>query len=178
MANIVPGREQGHRVTLPGRRTGQWPDVYEFFDTFMDRMMNRWGGPSLPALGSVHFWDIDVDERENEVLVRAEMPGFEPNDLDVRLDNTVLTITAERGKETEREYRYFHRTVTLPSGMDADKVQATYRNGMLELRIPRTEEAKPKHIRIQGQEALPAAGKGQAQPQAEGTAQTTGQARN
>jgi HSP20 family protein len=124
------------------------------FDTLFGRLFSDWLVPFDQDI--VRVWDFDVSENDHEIIVRAEIPGFEEKELDVQLANGVLTIKGEKEQKANgrEEYRNFFRSVTLPPGINADKVQATYRNGVLELHIPRAEEAKPKHIQVRGQEAL------------------------
>ena len=153
MADIVPRRNQG-RGALATLGRDPFHGIQDVFDSFFAPIMRQWSGPGLPELAGMRFWDFDMETNENEVIVRAEMPGFEANDIEVSVEENVLTICAENKKEgeKERDYRSFHRTVTLPAGIDRDRVAATYRNGVLELHIPRKEEAKPKRIRVQAQE--------------------------
>jgi HSP20 family protein len=122
------------------------------FGSLFDRLWSGWLAPYSQEFGSMRVWDFDVTENDQEVTVRAEIPGFDEKELDVQLSNDVLTIKAEKeekGKGRE-QFRSYHRTVTLPAGLDAEKVKATYRNGVLELHFPRTEGAKAKRIQIQG----------------------------
>jgi HSP20 family protein len=95
---------------------------------------------------------LEVQERDGEVLVRAELPGFEPNELDVEISGQTLTIKAEHRQEGDRkrEYRSFSQTVVLPPGIDRDGIEATCRNGVLQLRVPRSEEACGKRIAVNG----------------------------
>ncbi len=147
------------------------------FDMLLDTL---WGGPltpALPGMEALRVWDFDVTENDKEIVVRAELPGFEENEIDVQLHNDILTIKAEKEQKGERaqEYRSFFRSITLPSGIDAEKVQASYRNGVLELHIPRAEGTQPKRIQVQRQEAAASSGGDQAQPmsnQAEANAGT------
>jgi HSP20 family protein len=124
------------------------------FNSLFDRLWNGWLVPFDQDLEPVRLWDFDVTENDKEIVVRAEIPGFEPNELDVQVNNDVLTIRAEKEQRDDRreEYRSFFRSVTLPSGIDAEHVQASYRNGVLELHIPRAEGAGPKRINVQGQQ--------------------------
>jgi len=133
------------------------------FDSLFGRL---WGGWLAPDIETVRMWDFDVTENDKEIVIRAEMPGFEPNELDVQLTNNVLTIKAEKEQKGDRqeEYRSFYRTMTLPPGINADKVQASYQNGVLELHLPRAPEAMPKRIQIAGQQSNGGATAGQ-QPQ-------------
>jgi HSP20 family protein len=132
------------------------------FDTLFNRM---WGGPLAPLdqdLDLVRVWDFDVSENDKEVVVRAELPGFEENEIDVQINNDTLAIKAEKEQkgDGQQEYRSFYRVVTLPSGIDAEKAQASYRNGVLELHIPRAAGGQPRRIQVQGQQA-PAGQQGQ-----------------
>jgi HSP20 family protein len=124
------------------------------FDALFNRFFGNWMTPFEEEEGSLRFWDFDLQEANNEIIVKAEMPGFEPNEIDVQIHDNTLTIQAEHRMEQgeERHYNSYRRTVTLPSGIDADKVQGTYRNGILELHMPRTKEAQGKRIAIQGQQ--------------------------
>lgn len=151
MAGMVPQRRRERGAMTPSRES--LGDVFDnFFDNFFAPISRQWARPWFPEFTNMRFWDFEVQPTENDVVVRAEMPGFEPDEIEVSVEQNVLTISAERraeGKE-EREYRSFYRTATLPSGIDAANVTANYRNGVLELHIPRKEEAKPKRIRVMG----------------------------
>jgi HSP20 family protein len=122
------------------------------FGTLFDRLWNSWMTPYQQDFEPMRMWDFDVRENNQEIVVRAEMPGFDENELDVQLNENQLTIQAEKEQkgEREREYRRFYRTITLPAGIDADQVQANYHNGVLELHIPRTEGARARRIPVQG----------------------------
>lgn len=126
------------------------------FDNLFDRFFGGFPAPFDPEFGQMRWWDFGVEDQGDKFVVRAELPGFEEKDLDVQLHDNVLTIRAEEQQEEggERRSRSFHRTVTLPSGTDPDKVTATYRNGVLELHVPKTEQAKGRRIPVQGQQAL------------------------
>jgi HSP20 family protein len=123
------------------------------FDSLFGRLFGGWLAPFDRDLSEMRVWDFNVTENDKEIVVRAEMPGFEEKELDVQLNQDVLTIKAEKEQkgDGQREYRSFHRSVTLPPGIDAEKVQASYRNGVLELHMPRTPGAQPRRIQVQGQ---------------------------
>jgi HSP20 family protein len=100
---------------------------------------------------------VDVAEEADKILVRVEVPGMNENDLRVRYEDGLLTISGERQfeqKETrnyhriERSYGSFARSFSLPRNVDANKISAAYKNGVLEIEIPKPEEAKPKQIAI------------------------------
>lgn len=120
-----------------------------------DALFGMLGGPSGGLdvdLGVLRVWDFDVTENEKEVVVRAELPGFEEKEIDLRIDRNTLTIRAKQEQKGDgrEEYRSFFRAVTLSPGIDPEKARATYRNGVLELHIPRAAGAQPKRIAIQG----------------------------
>ena len=101
---------------------------------------------------------VDVYEEKDELVAKAEFPGVEKEDLEVHLDDGVLTIKAEKktdetSEETtyytrERYYGKYCRSITMPFKVDADKISARFENGVLEVRLPKAEEVKPKQIDI------------------------------
>lgn len=125
------------------------------FESLFDRFMSRWPAPFDAEYGFHALWGLDVEDRDSEIFVRAEIPGFESNELDVQLSDRLLTIKAEKkseGKEgngSTAEYRSYHRSITLPAGIKAEGIKASYRNGVLEIHLPKSEEAKPKRIPVQ-----------------------------
>lgn len=128
---------------------------YTEFHRQMDDLFERFFGRSLLPFDSdyeeLRAWDFDVEDTNNEIVVKAEVPGFEATEIDVHLNNGFLTIKAEKKqkKDEEESYRSYRRTVTLPCGVKEDKATATCRNGVLELHLPKTEVSKAKHIPIQ-----------------------------
>ncbi len=100
---------------------------------------------------------VDVAEEKDKILVKIEVPGMEEKDLKVHFEDGILTVTGERQFERkdernyhriERSYGTFTRSFSLPRSIDANQITATYRNGVLEVEIPKKEEAKPKQIAI------------------------------
>src|SRR2546427_11731468 len=101
---------------------------------------------------------VDVYETEHELVVKADLPEMDPKDLDIRVENNVLTIRGERKFEkkvnednylrVERAYGTFSRSFTLANSVNADAIKAEYQNGVLALTIPKREEAKPKQIKV------------------------------
>jgi len=101
---------------------------------------------------------VDVFENQNEVVFTAELPGMNAKDIDVKLENNVLTLKGERHfeKETkeenyhrvERAYGNFSRAFTLPTAVNADKITAEYKDGILKIVLPKKEETKAKPIKI------------------------------
>ena len=101
---------------------------------------------------------VDIVETENDIVLRADLPGVDPKDVDIQVENGTLTLKGERKFESdvkeddyrrvERVYGSFLRSFALPSTVDAEKVEAEYRNGVLELKLPKRPEAKPKQIKV------------------------------
>ena len=101
---------------------------------------------------------VDVAETQEKIVVRAEVPGMKQEDIQIEFENGLLTIRGERKIEksegrtwhrVERVYGNFSRSFTLPRTVDAEKISAAYREGILEIDVPKKEEAKPKNIRIE-----------------------------
>ncbi len=100
---------------------------------------------------------VDVAEDKDKIMVRVEVPGMEESDLKVHFEDGLLSVSGERQFERkddrnyhriERAYGSFVRTFSLPRSVDPNQIQAHYRNGVLEIEIPKREEAKPKQIQI------------------------------
>jgi HSP20 family protein len=110
--------------------------------------------------GSLSAWApaVDIYETEHELVVKADLPDIDPKDLDIRVENNILTIRGERKFEkqvnedkylrVERSYGSFARSFTLANTVDAEAIKADYQNGVLTLTIPKREEAKPKQIKV------------------------------
>ena len=101
---------------------------------------------------------VDIFENEQELVVKADLPEIDPKDLDIRVENNILTIRGERKFEkkvneenylrVERSYGSFARSFTLANTVNTEAIKAEYQNGVLTLRIPKREEAKPKQIKV------------------------------
>jgi HSP20 family protein len=103
---------------------------------------------------------VDIFENdEHELVIKAELPDVKREDIDLRIENDMLTLRGEKKMDTqvkdeqyhriERVYGAFTRSFALPPTVDTTKVAADYKNGVLEIRLPRREEAKPKQIQVQ-----------------------------
>ena len=123
----------------------------------MDALFDRFYGDGRTPFGEgwpTMGWGFDVDDRENEIVVSADGPGFEPDDFSIEVVGDSLVLKAERREEEEKGngYHYrrgrLYRRVSLPHGIDADKIDAHYHNGVLEVRVPKGEEAKGKRIMV------------------------------
>jgi HSP20 family protein len=101
---------------------------------------------------------VDVFETKDAIVLKAELPGLRTEDVDVEIDDNVLTVSGERTftdtveeghyYRLERNYGRFSRSLTLPQGIRADEVSATFADGVLEVRVPKAEEAKPRKVAI------------------------------
>jgi HSP20 family protein len=101
---------------------------------------------------------LDISERKDAYLVTVEVPGVEPEDLDITMEDGLLTIKGERQftsesseqqfHRVERRYGAFRRSITLPAQVQADQIEATFDNGVLQIAVPKAEEAKPKRIQV------------------------------
>jgi HSP20 family protein len=114
---------------------------------------------------------VDISETEHELVVNADLPGIDIKDLDIRVENNVLTIRGERKFEkkvneenylrVERAYGSFSRSFSLANTVNPEGIKADYQNGVLTLNIPKREEAKPKQIKVHvGAPAVAAAATG------------------
>jgi HSP20 family protein len=112
--------------------------------------------------GSTRRWApaMDLIDREDHLVLRADLPGVSEDEVRIEVQDRVLTVSGERRSESEqkregyyrmeRAYGSFSRSVTLPVGVDADKIDASFDKGVLEVRIPKPEERKPHRIEIKG----------------------------
>lgn len=135
-------------------------DPFRELETF-PASMSGFLGKDWEKVMSTTTWNpsVDIFENDNNVVIKAELPGMNPKDIDVRLENNILMIKGERHfeKETkeenyhrvEREYGTFSRSFSLPAAVKEDKVFAEYRDGILKITLPKREEAKPKAIKIE-----------------------------
>jgi len=140
------------------RRTELLPrteSLLEWVPEEFERLWNRFGAlPMMEALEPTFRWGTTMEERENEIVVRSELPGFAPEEVNVELRGNQLTITAEHkaaveeGARREREHAEVRRAFTLPASITAEKVEAVFRNGVLEVHVPRSPEAMPRRIEV------------------------------
>ena len=111
---------------------------------------------------------LDISERKDAYLVTVELPGIKPEDLDITMEDGLLTIQGERQfaqesseqqfHRVERRYGAFRRSITLPAQVQAERIEASFDNGVLQIMVPKMEEAKPKRIQVRpGRTEVPAA---------------------
>lgn len=130
-------------------------DVSQLFDSVLGS-----GGP--PNYSAPNVWKpaIDVSESANEFILTTDLPGIDRKDIDVSVVDNRLTIKGERKQETqskdkpmvhrERTYGTFSRVFDLPAAVEAGKIAATYRDGVLSVTVPKVEATKPRQIEVKG----------------------------
>jgi len=123
----------------------------EEFPALFDRLFAGWPVMEMPE----RLPRMTMEEREKEILVRTELPGFEPAEVRVELLGEMLMIEAEHRvaaenteAATDRTYAHMRREMSLPAGVDTEKIEATYRNGVLEIHLPRSPEAVGRRIEV------------------------------
>jgi HSP20 family protein len=138
----------------------QSPQDWKTFQTQLNRIFEpfaRCAGTDEDLVSGTWVPPVDVAETQDKILVRAEVPGLRQQDIQIEFENGLLTLRGERKLEktegttwhrVERTYGAFSRSFTLPRTVDAEKITASYREGILEIEVPKREEAKPKQIRI------------------------------
>jgi HSP20 family protein len=151
----------------PARELGSIQnEMNRLFNSFFDT-------PTTTGNGAYRRWvpAMDLVETESDFVLRADLPGLSEKDVNIELEDNVLTISGERkGEHEERNEGYyrverssgsFRRTLTLPDGVEPDAVKATFDRGVLEVRVPKPEQRKPRKVAI-------SVGSGSRQPTIEG----------
>lgn len=145
------------RAVLPFEEIDRW------FDEFFRRPFSLLGSSWLPRMKIPGFEEIspsvDIFEEDNDVVVKAELPGMKKDDIEVTLSDDTITISGKKKREEKVEkknyYRYersfgsFTRSFRLPMDVQTDKAKATFKDGILEIRIPKTEEAKRRTRKLE-----------------------------
>ncbi len=145
---------------VPARPALALPDWMERFENMIER---TWA-PLLPAfrmpheLGLLEVPPMDVYEEGDELVVKAELPGLAREEIDVTIAGELLTVAGRKEKEEKVERKDYHRlerssgaftrTITLPAEVEVEKVTATFKNGVLEIRAPKTPEARSRTRKI------------------------------
>lgn len=142
------------RTGLQPRPETRIGHMVEEFEHLAERLL---GTPEEWA-ARAPWWGVSAEERDNEVLVRAELPGFAPEEVRVEVLGERLTVEAEHAPPAEaaeggaatppREHTRVRRVLTLPPGIDTARAEATFRNGVLEVHLPRAPEAMARRIEV------------------------------
>jgi HSP20 family protein len=139
-------------------------DPYREVATLQDRLNRAFGStfgrPEREDEMSLGAWapPVDIAEDKDRILVTAELPGFKENEIEIQTENGMLTLRGERKfeKETdgksyhrvERSYGQFVRSFSLPNNVDREKIKASFSNGLLQVELPKREDARPRTIEI------------------------------
>ena len=152
---IVSWRNKGKDIYSP----------FSEFETLQDEMnklfnfsLGRWGDRTFDLLDNRWGPAIDISDSEDDITVKADIPGMDKKDINVTIHGDTLVLKGEKKTDnevkekgfikTERFYGSFNRAIRLPSEVDSSKVKATYKEGVLELVLPKKEESKPKQITV------------------------------
>lgn len=143
---------------------GWWNPVSELeklqqdMGRLFDFSFSRWPERDSGLLEGLWSPAIDIYDSKDHLMVKADIPGLSKDEIEVSVHGDTLTLKGEKKKEeevkekdfvrSERFYGAFHRAIKLPVAVDSDRVKASYKNGVLELTLPKKEDAKPKQIQI------------------------------
>jgi HSP20 family protein len=145
-------------VTRPFMDLARWER--DMMEDFFGRRMRPWSPARFFGSNEMELIapTVDVYEENNDIVVKAELPGIDKDNIKVNLTDHTLTIKGEKKKEeevnkenyyrSERSYGSFVRSVELPGEVHPDRVKASFKNGVLEVRMPKTEAAKAKEIKV------------------------------
>jgi len=143
------------------RQSHRWHDPFDLLNDLQEDF-GRLFSPSLRTNVSENDRtmtpSLEIHEDENQFTLSADVPGIDRKNIDISVTGNTLTLKGERSKEiqkkekgyyySERSYGSFQRSVQLPSEVEADKIAANYKDGVLEVVIPKSEKAKPKQIKV------------------------------
>ena len=157
-------KEKESKAVSPWRPFGElttWErDMDRMLDDFFGRRVRSWW-PERFRFDEMEVRPpaVDIFDEKDDIVVKAELPGMEKDNIEVNLTDRTLTIKGEKKKEeevkkenyyrSERSYGSFLRTLELPKEVQSDKVKAAFKNGILEIRMPKTEDAKAKEVKVQ-----------------------------
>lgn len=164
MAKPMPQGSKEEKKPVPWRpftEMARWErEMEDMFDDFFGRRLRpildeRWWGPRTAALATPA---VDLYEEKDEIVAKVELPGMSKEDIEVNLADRHLTIKGEKKKEEEvkeknfyrceRSYGSFSRSMELPADVQMEKARASFKNGVLEVHLPKTEEAKKKEAKV------------------------------
>jgi HSP20 family protein len=151
-------------ATALATRTPRTMRSWDPFQTVREEVENLWSSLASERgeswFAPVGVPPIDLFENETTVKVRMDIPGIKPEDFDIQMNNNMLTVSGQRQEEKEEKGQTFHRverrsggfsrSITLPAAVSEDKVDAQYKEGVLTITMPKTEEAKSRRIKVKG----------------------------
>jgi HSP20 family protein len=145
---------------LPVRKSqrGELARLHDEMDNLISSFFGDW---EWPAWGRSRWPALDIAENDNEFVVKAEVPGCKPEDIDISVHGNVLTIKGEKKQEeekkekglyhVERSYGSFRRDLTLTSEIEAAKIDAACKDGVLTVKLPKSPKAKPTRVKVKGE---------------------------
>ena len=144
-------------------------ELYSLQNRMSRLFEDQWGGREESLTAGAFMPPVDIYEDEHSIQLKLEVPGIDEKDLDVKVENNTLTITGERKFEkeekeenfrrVERRYGSFTRSFTLPNTVSTEDINASYDNGVLNIRLAKRAEAKPKQIKVNVGSQKPLEGK-------------------
>ena len=162
--DLIPWSRQENRLPVPvsaehGRDNDTHPllSLHREVNRLFDDVFRGFGGSSFGSLDRDLSWpSVELGETDTEVRITAELPGLDEKDVDIGVEEGVLTLRGEKRSEvedkdrgyTERSYGRFERRIGLPRGIERDKANATFRNGVLTITLPKSEAANENVRRI------------------------------
>jgi HSP20 family protein len=154
MRSLIPWRWKENQVTPDNTLTEFRREVDDLFSQFFGSS----GWLPVANFGRGFTPVLDVSETDEDVLIKAELPGVDPKEIEVNLSGTTLTVKGEKKEEREektenmhrieRSYGGFSRSISLPCEVKEDKIEANFKNGVLNLKLPKAETSKKKTIKI------------------------------
>ena len=159
----MPKKESKEVVKAePAHAISPFEEMEKRFEEFFRRPFSMLGPSWFPAIRMPEIGEVsakvDIFEEGNDVVVKAELPGMKKEDLDVNLTDDTITVSGEKKKEekiekkdyyrVERSYGSFTRSFRLPKEVQSDKAKANFKDGVLEIRVPKTEEAMKKEKKV------------------------------
>jgi len=158
--NWMKRENEGGREFLPAAREN---DPFSRMHREMDRMFEDFFGSARPAGGSVLLRpSVDIAESKKAYRISVEVPGIDPEQIDLQVEGDTLVLSGEKRQESddedegfhrmERSYGQFRRVLTLPEDADAEGIKADFKNGVLEIKVPRVKQAEKagaKKVRIE-----------------------------
>ncbi|HRX79119.1 MAG TPA: Hsp20/alpha crystallin family protein [Pirellulaceae bacterium] len=157
LGKLVPWKKRNGRgdITVRPEEDFGLSQFRDEFNSLWDRFWDDWRGGLANWNGGTWFRGVNLNEEEKEFVLHAELPGFEPDDIDIKVSGNMLTVRAEHkdegnGKNGSRYQRYgsFFESFSLPSGVEADNIDARYHSGVLEVHLPKSKDYETKRIPV------------------------------
>ena len=163
--SLIPWRNKQRKRDLPATRAESPLDPIRMeIDRIFDRVSRGWGGVWDEPFFGTEGWapSVDISESEKDVTIKAELPGVDPNELNVSISGDLLTLSGEKKESRETKEKSVHRSecyigtfqrsIRLPVSVDPEKVSAEYANGVLTVTFKKSNVEKPKRIAVKDKE--------------------------